>query len=94
MRHAATLEAELELRQTKFANAGEASDAALDLYARTASNQRRLLEGLDVRRQHTVVDSYAEAEAKLRWLAAHPTPLPPELLAEEPAIDVGQEHDD
>ena len=51
IRRAATLEVELERFETKFANAGEASDRDLDLYARTASNHRRLLESVGLERR-------------------------------------------
>jgi hypothetical protein len=44
LRRASVLEVELERLETRFANAGEASDSDLDLYQRTAGNLRRLLE--------------------------------------------------
>ena len=55
IRRAATLEVELERFETKFANAGEASDRDLDLYARTASNHRRLLESVGLERRAKLV---------------------------------------
>jgi hypothetical protein len=58
VRRAATLTVELERMESKFATAGQAEPADLDLYQRTAGNLRRLLEavGLD-RRARNVTPS-------------------------------------
>ena len=44
VRRASTISVELERLEKKFALAGEANADDLDLYARVAANQRRLLE--------------------------------------------------
>jgi hypothetical protein len=46
IRRAACLEVELERMEQAFANAGEASPEALDLYARVVGNLRRTFETL------------------------------------------------
>jgi len=61
LRHAITLEVELERMQTTFALAGEASAEALDTYARIAGNHRRLLESVGLeRRAKTVGPTFGE----------------------------------
>jgi hypothetical protein len=55
-RRAAVLTVELERLEQRFALAGEASADDIDLYARVASNLRRLLESVGLqRRARTVV---------------------------------------
>ncbi len=51
IRRACVLEVELERMATAFALAGEASPDAIDLYARVASNLRRLLESVGLQRR-------------------------------------------
>jgi hypothetical protein len=51
IRRAATLTVELERLEAKFAEAGEATPADLDLYQRTAGNLRRLLESVGIQRR-------------------------------------------
>jgi hypothetical protein len=51
IRRAAVLTTELERLEIRFALAGEASDADLDLYQRTAGNLRRLLEAVGLQRR-------------------------------------------
>ena len=51
VRRAATLTVELELLELKFAKAGGADTADLDLYQRTANSLRRLLESVGLRRR-------------------------------------------
>ena len=60
LRRAATLTVQLELMETKFARAGDASPDELDLYSRTASNMRRLLEAVGIRRRPREVLSLSE----------------------------------
>ncbi len=50
IRRAATLTTELERLEARFASAGEAAPADLDLYQRTAGNLRRLLESVGLKR--------------------------------------------
>jgi hypothetical protein len=67
VRRAATLTVELERYEAKFALAGEASAADLDLYQRTAGNLRRLLEAVGLqRRAHDVTPTLSEYLAALR----------------------------
>ena len=51
IRRASTLTVELERLEAKFAVAGQASDADLDLYQRAAGNLRRLLESVGIHRR-------------------------------------------
>jgi hypothetical protein len=51
LRRASVLEVELERLETRFANDGSASDSDLDLYQRTASTMRRLLEAIGLQRR-------------------------------------------
>jgi hypothetical protein len=51
IRRVATLTVELELLELKFAKAGGAEAANLDLYQRTAGNLRRLLEAIGLQRR-------------------------------------------
>jgi hypothetical protein len=51
IRRSAVLTIELERLETKFAQVGAASDSDLDLYQRTASALRRLLEAVGLKRQ-------------------------------------------
>jgi hypothetical protein len=53
VRRIATLTVELELLELKFAKAGGAQPADLDLYQRTAGNLRRLLESVGLRKRVT-----------------------------------------
>jgi hypothetical protein len=67
VRRASVLTVELERLEAKFALAGEASAADLDLYQRTAGNLRRLLEAIGLqRRARDVTPSLAEYLASLR----------------------------
>jgi hypothetical protein len=50
-RRATTMIVELERFEQRFAQAGEASAADLDTYARIASSMRRLLEAIGLRRR-------------------------------------------
>jgi hypothetical protein len=50
-RRAATLGVELEMLEARFATAGSATALDLDLYARIAGAQRRLLEALGLQRR-------------------------------------------
>lgn len=64
-RRAATLTTEMERLETKFALAGEADPADLDLYQRTAGTLRRLLESVGLkRRPKDVTPTLAEYVAK------------------------------
>jgi hypothetical protein len=51
VRRAATLTVELELLELKFAKAGGADTADLDLYQRAANSLRRLLETVGLKRR-------------------------------------------
>jgi hypothetical protein len=51
IRRASVLTVELERLEVKFALAGEAGTADLDLYQRTAGNLRRLLEAVGLQRR-------------------------------------------
>jgi hypothetical protein len=51
VRRASALDVELERMEAGFALAGEASAQDLDLYGRTAGNQRRLLEAVGLQRR-------------------------------------------
>jgi hypothetical protein len=51
IRRAAALTVELEMMEASWADAGQATPAALDLYSRTAGNLRRLLETLGLKRR-------------------------------------------
>lgn len=51
VRRASVMTVELERLEAKFAAAGEASDADLDLYQRTAGNLRRLFEAIGLHRR-------------------------------------------
>jgi hypothetical protein len=55
IRRSAVLTIELERLETKFATVGAASDGDLDLYQRTASSLRRLLEAVGLKRQARLV---------------------------------------
>jgi hypothetical protein len=72
IRRAATLEVELERFETKFANAGEASDSDLDLYQRTAGNLRRLLESIGFERRPKAINDMKTFLAKRKHIAAVP----------------------
>jgi len=66
VRRAATLTVEMERLEAKFAMAGEASAAELDLYQRTAGNHRRLLESVGLGRRArdvTPLRDYIEGKA-------------------------------
>jgi hypothetical protein len=61
IRRVATLTVELERMEAGFAVAGEALPEQIDLYQRTASSLRRLLESIGLeRRSRTVVPSVSE----------------------------------
>jgi hypothetical protein len=61
IRRIATLTVELERMEAGFAVAGEALPEQIDLYQRTASSLRRLLESIGLeRRSRTVVPSVSE----------------------------------
>jgi hypothetical protein len=51
IRRASVMTVELERLESKFAQAGEASERDLDLYIRAAGNLRRLLEAIGLRRK-------------------------------------------
>lgn len=51
IRRIATLTVELEMMESRFAAAGQASSVDLDLYQRTAGNLRRLLEAIGLQRR-------------------------------------------
>jgi hypothetical protein len=55
IRRAAVLTTELERFEVKFASTGEASATYLDLYGRTASNLRRLLESVGLQRRPRLI---------------------------------------
>ena len=55
VRRASVLTVELEHMEAAFAVAGEASPEAIELYARCASNLRRLLESVGLQRRAKVV---------------------------------------
>jgi hypothetical protein len=61
IRRASVLEVELEMLEQEFAQAGQATAAALELYQRTANSLRRLLESVGLqRRQRDVTPSLAD----------------------------------
>lgn len=65
IRRAATLTVELERLELKFARAGEATTADLDLYQRTSNSLRRLLESVGLqRRMKDVTPTLAEVLAR------------------------------
>jgi len=51
IRRIATITIEMERLEAKFAKAGRASKADLDLYQRTAGNLRRLIETVGIKRR-------------------------------------------
>jgi len=51
IRRSAVLTTELERLEVRFATAGEASGAEIDLYARVSANLRRLLEAVGLQRR-------------------------------------------
>jgi hypothetical protein len=60
IRRASVLTVQLELMETRFALAGDATAEELDLYSRCASNMRRLLESVGIRRRPRQVLSLSE----------------------------------
>lgn len=61
IRRIATLTVELEMLESKFAAAGQATSSELDLYQRTAGNLRRLIEAIGLqRRQKDITPSLSE----------------------------------
>jgi hypothetical protein len=67
VRRAAVLTTALETFEVKFAKAGQASGTDLDLYSRTASNLRRLLESVGLeRRPKNITTSVSEYLASKR----------------------------
>jgi hypothetical protein len=61
IRRAATIMCELERREMLFAQAGRASDTALETYQRSANTMRRLLQALGLqRRSRDVTPSLSE----------------------------------
>ena len=58
VRRAAVLTTELERMELAFALAGEASPDEIDLYARAASNLRRLLEAVGLQRRPRQVEGF------------------------------------
>ncbi len=90
IRRAAVLTVELERREAKFANAGEASDSDLDLYQRTAGNLRRLLEAIGLqRRAKQVVDPLPTMEDLRKRYQELGLPMP---VIEGDYEDVGSEN--
>jgi hypothetical protein len=77
IRRACVLTTELERLEVKFALAGEASTADLDVYMRAAGNLRRLLEAVGLQRRAKPVPSLQE------YLAS----LPPETEAAREAAE-------
>jgi hypothetical protein len=65
----------LEVFESKFAKAGQASPDDLDLYQRTAGNLRRLLESVGIQRRPRAVSTLSEYLASL--------PKEPVIEAEE-----------
>jgi hypothetical protein len=57
IRRSAVLSVELEALEARFAEAGQASERDLDLYARTCGNLRRLLETVGLERRPRQVES-------------------------------------
>jgi hypothetical protein len=64
IRRAAVLIVELERMEAKFALAGEADPATLDLYGRVAGNMRRLLEAVGLQRRPRDVSDPLEYSRK------------------------------
>lgn len=60
VRRASVLTVELERLELRFATAGVASPADLDLYNRVSANMRRLLEAVGLKRRGRPVPSLAE----------------------------------
>jgi hypothetical protein len=54
------LTVELERLEAKFAVAGEATPEDIDLYARVASNMRRLLESVGIKRRARDVEDLGQ----------------------------------
>jgi hypothetical protein len=65
VRRASVLTVELERLEARFATAGEASAEDLDVYARVASNLRRMLESVGLRRRPREVESLSQYLAAL-----------------------------
>ena len=68
IRRASTISVELERLEKKFALAGEVNSDDLDLYARVASNLRRLLEAVGLQRRPrdvTTLDQYLDKREAL-----------------------------
>ena len=68
VRRIACLSVELELLESRFAGAGQASAADLDLYSRISGNLRRLLESVGLKRRQRDVtprlSEYLEGKAQ------------------------------
>jgi hypothetical protein len=62
IRRAATMSVELEALEARFAEAGQASAADLDLYGRTTGNLRRVLETLGIHRRARTVGAKSLAD--------------------------------
>jgi hypothetical protein len=65
IRRCAVLSVELEALEVKFAEAGQATAATLDLYSRIAGNLRRMLETLGLKRVPRDVTPLSEIIARL-----------------------------
>jgi hypothetical protein len=84
VRRVAVLSVELEHLETRFATAGEANAADLDLYQRTANSLRRLLEAVGLqRRPRDVTPSVADYLEHLNQVAPKPPLESPGKLAGE-----------
>jgi hypothetical protein len=87
IRRASTLTVELERLEAKFALAGEANAEDLDIYARVASNLRRLLEAVGLQRRSKEVETLAE------YLARHEPGKAVDEAYDEPSIGEGPDNE-
>jgi hypothetical protein len=76
IRRASVMTVELERLEVRFATAGEADADELDQYSRIASNMRRLLESVGIKRRPREVQQTLEA-----YLSSN-TPAPREAAGE------------
>jgi len=75
VRRAAVLTVELERIEARFATAGEASAAEIDLYARVAGNLRRLLAAVGLQRRAKDIGAPSLADVFARIASEKEAPL-------------------
>ena len=60
VRRACVLQVELERREAKFAEAGEANDREIEIYQRVSNSLRRLLESIGLQRRQRDVTTLGD----------------------------------